>query len=114
MAIVGACLATLRPLFSGVDSHFLSSLSWTSRRITSSSSGKSGGWWLSRKDSSKSDQKKEKKRSELRPERHKSDAELVRSEQMENLGAERLNRSDICLEDGSSTATRIKIEEAFV
>ena len=41
MAIVCACLTTMRPLFTGLDLSFLSSISWTGRANASSSSTKS-------------------------------------------------------------------------
>ena len=124
MAIVCACLTTLRPLFAGVDLNFLSSLNWTSRPTPSSSSAKSNRRRSDLKDDPGSHQGKEKKRIRWPSERLKSDMELAGFEQLVNVGVqggisvtatiESSRTKYSWQEDGAPTAARVKSEESFV
>ena len=124
MAIVCACLTTLRPLFNGIDLGFLSSLRWTSRRTASASSANSKGRWSDPTIDPESDRKKEEERMRSLPGRRKSDTELLGFKQVVNTGtrggtafmerAESSKRGNPWQEDGMSTSARAKSEESFV
>lgn len=124
MAIVCACLTTLRPIFTGISLDFLSSLRWTSRRTASSSSANRKGRWSEPNFELESDQKKEEERIRSLPERRKSGTALSGFEQVINAGtqegiafmerAESSKRGGSWLEDGSSISARAKSEESFV
>ena len=124
MAIVCACLTTLRPLFTGISLDFFSSLRWTSRRAASSSSANRKGRWSEPNIELESDQRKEEERMGSLPERRKSGTGLLGFEQVVNAGtqgdiafmetAESSKRGSSWLEDGTSITTRAKSEESFV
>ena len=122
MAVVCACLTTLRPLFVGLDLKILSSFRWTSRRGASFSLAKSKGPWSDGRDGSDSDPIKGR----ITPqwERREDDTELVKLEQGFNAetqrttesmnSAESSNRGHSWLGEGKSTTARVRVEECFV
>ncbi len=124
MAIVCACLTTLRPLFTGIDLTFLSSLSWTTRRTASTSFAKSKRRWLDPKDDPRSKRREEEKRIRSLSEPRDDDIELLGFEQAVNAGtqggitfmekATSLKNEDSWLDDSISTTIRVRSEDAFV
>ena len=77
MAIVCACLTTMRPLFAGINLSFLSSISWTGRTTASSSSTKSKGRCSDLKGDPGNHQEKEKRRTRLLFEHGESDIQFL-------------------------------------
>lgn len=124
MAIVCACLTTLRPLFTGISLEFLSSLRWTSRRTASSSSANRKERWSGPSLELESDPKKEEERMGSLPERRKRGTGLLEFQQVVNAGtqgaiafterAESSKRGSSWLEDGTSISAKAKSEESFV
>ena len=121
MAIVCACLTTLRPLFVGVNLSFLSSLSWKRSNSTSSSSAKSKRPWSSLKNDGESDQKKEDKLMSSLYERHKSDMEILGFEMENKTGkqeskvvAESVEGEEEIREVGSFVPMRAKSGDSMV
>lgn len=112
MAIVCACLTTVRPLFAGLDLSFLSSINWTRRTTTSSSSANSKG---RRSDLSGSLQGQEKKFKRLSFKHSSSDMQLLDIEQTGSPGVkvdtafvDRAERQNESLEDGTSGTLSVK------
>lgn len=77
MAIVCACLTTMRPLFAGINLSLLSSISWTGRTTASSSSTKSKGRCSDLIDDQGNRQEKEKRRTRLVFEHGESDIQFL-------------------------------------
>ena len=114
----------MRPLFTGIDFNFLSSLSWTTRLTASSSSAKSKGRGSDLINDPESGLGEEGKRMRWPSERCKRDIELSGFEQVVNAGtpgdmtsmerAASLKTEDSWLENSSSGTVRIRIESSFV
>lgn len=118
MAIVCACLTTVRPLFAGLDLSFLSSINWTRRTTTSSSSANSKG---RRSDLSGSLQGKEKKFMRLHFKYRSSDMQLLDIEQTGSPGVkvdtafvDRAERQNESLEDGTFGTLSVKSAVSMV
>ena len=121
MAIVCACLTTLRPLFVNVNLSFLYSLSWKGSNTSASSSAKSKRRWSSLKNDRESDQKKEEKLMSSLYERHKSDMEMLGFEMEDKAAkqepkvlAESVDSGDNIQEDGALAPVRVKIGDSMV
>lgn len=124
MAIVCACLTTLRPLLTGISFDFLSSLRWSSKRTASSSTANGKGRWSDPSLEPESDQGKKEARTGALAEHHRRDIELLGFEQVVNAGAqgditivestESSRRGSSWLEDGTTVPSRAKSEESFV
>ena len=115
MAIVGACLTTMRPLFAGVDLSFFSSINWTGRTTASCSSAKSGGRRLHGSDGPTRTQEKPGKSMRWIFEDRKSDIKLLAFEHVESAGTqetivfvERAEGEIMMLEDGTPSLSSIE------
>lgn len=115
MAIVCACLTTMRPLFAGLDLSFLSSINWTRRSSTSPSSANSKG---QRSTLSGSVQWKENKWIRLPFKHRTSDMQLLDVEQAASPGVqadtmymERVKMHNESLE--GDTSGTLSVESAF-
>ena len=115
MAIVGACLTTMRPLVAGVDLSFFSPINWTSRITASCSSAKSGGRCSHGSDGSKRTQETPGKSMRWVFEDRKSDIKLLGFEHLEGAGTqetivfvERAEGEIMMLEDGTPSLSSVE------
>ena len=123
MAIVCACLTTLRPLFVGVNLSFLHSISWKGSHSASSSSSavKSKRRWSNLRSDGESDQKKEEQLMSSLYERHKNDMEMLGFERVDGAGkqgpealAENEVREDNIRENDTFAPLRVNIGDSMV
>lgn len=125
LAIVCACLTTLRPLFAGVDLDFRSSLTRFSRYTASSSSTKSREQWSDLNVDPESDWEKEERRLRRLSERLKNGKEVtgfdevLHARTLEGIGlaemrAEGSRRWNSWHDDDISTTVRAEGEGSFV
>ena len=121
MAIVCACLTTLRPLFAGLDRSLLSSINWTRRSTASSSSARSKEQRSDLRDEIGRLQGKEKKFMRLPFKHRNSDRQLLAFEQIvspgiqgDTVSVERAERQNKSLEDDTSGAFKVESEVSVV
>ena len=125
MAIVCACLTTLRPLFAGIGPNFHFSLPWTSRSTASSSSTKSRGRRSDPSGDPESDQEREEKRIRSLSERLKRETEVMGFDEvlyaraqegieLKEMRAEGSRRWNSWHDDGTPTTGGVEGEESFV
>ena len=111
MAIVCACLTTMRPLFTGFDLSFLS-LTWKGRSTFSSSTANSKGRRSDFMDAQRKDSKKEEKRTRPPYESHGSDSQLLGLEQLASPETQdsivSVESQTMSLEDDTSTSLRVE------
>ena len=112
MAIVCACLTTMRPLFTGFDLSFLSPLTWRGRSTFSSFTANSKGRRSDLTDDQRKDPRKEEERTRPPYESHRSDSQLLGLEQLASPGTQEsvasVESQNISLEDDRSTSLRVE------
>ena len=112
MAIVCACLTTMRPLFIGFDPSFLSPLTWRGRSTFSSFTANSKGRRSDLTDDRGKDSKKEEERTRPLYESYKSDSQLLGLEQLASPGTQEsvvsVESRNISLADDTSTSPRVE------
>ena len=112
MAIVCACLTTMRPLFTGFDLSFLSSLTWKGRNTFSSFTANSKGRRWDLVDDRGKNTRNEEERTRPPYESHRSDSQLMGLEQLATSGIKEsmlsVESQNILLEHDPSTSLRVE------
>ena len=112
MAIVCACLTTMRPLFTGFDLSFLSSLTWRGGSTFSSFTANSKGRRSDLTGDRKEDPRKEEERTRPPYESHRSDSQLLGLEQLAGPVTQEsmvsVESQNMSLEDDTSTSLRVE------
>lgn len=112
MAIVCACLTTMRPLFTGLNLSFLSLPTWKGRSTFSSFTVSGKGRRSDLINDRKQDSIKEEERTTPPYESHRSDSQLLRLEQLASPATQEsmvsVESQNISIEDDASTSLRVQ------
>ena len=112
MAIVCACLTTMRPLFTGLDLSFLSHLTWKGRGTFSSFTASSKGRRSDLMDDGRKDSRKEDHCTRPPYESHRSDSQLLVLEQLPSPRTKKsmvsIESQSISLADDTSASLRME------
>ena len=112
MAIVCACLTTMRPLFTNFDLSFLSSLTRRGRSTFSSFTANSKGPRSDLMDDRWKESRKEEEHTRPPCESHRSESQLLGLEQLASPGTQRstvsVKSQNVSLDDYRSTSLRVE------